>query len=112
MPLVHAFLDHSCYFEDADFLCSAQRRRTASAMRLRPSGVRFRFFFADLFAAATGADFFVFTELPRRTARARCNCAISRSICARISETPTVPPRAFDQWSNVRGVRLIRLSPG
>jgi hypothetical protein len=86
VPLVRA-----CYFE-GDFLCSAQRRLTASAMRLRPSGVKFRFFFAVFFAGAAALAFRVVAPRPPSNARARCSWAISRSICANISETPTAPP--------------------
>ena len=72
---------------------AAQRRLTASAMRARPSGDRFRFFFAVLVA---GAVTVVFAGRPRRIAGATepleaasrafacCKRAISASSSARI----------------------------
>jgi len=84
------------YFPAA-FFCSAQRRFTASAMRRRPSGERFLFFFtgtaADL-GGLPGPRFTLTEEAPPASkARACCNWAISRSIWARISDTPTfIPP--------------------
>jgi hypothetical protein len=89
------------YFWPAAFFCSAQRRLTASAILLRPSGVRLRFFFLPGFLAEeTDAAFFgVGAGFPASNARACCNCAISLSICTSISETPTAPPfgPTFDQ---------------
>ncbi|MGB7548797.1 MAG: hypothetical protein WBM14_13685, partial [Terracidiphilus sp.] len=68
--------------------CAAQRFLTASAMRFRPSGLRFRFFFLTGFAAGTVATFLdaaaaffglptyffaVGATPPLSNARARCN---------------------------------------
>ena len=83
------------YFADAVFLCFSQRRLTASAMRFLPSGVRFLFFLAGLLVdLLAGRAVFLgagATPSPSRV-RACCKWAISRSICARISETATIPP--------------------
>lgn len=86
---------NASYFPPAAFFCSAQRRFTASAIRLRPSGVRFRFFLATFLVAGAAALLVFAAAAPPSRARACCNWAISRSSCARISETPTVPPRAY-----------------
>lgn len=83
-----------CYLDAAEaFLCSAQRRLTASAMRLRPSGLSLRFFFAG-FVAAGAADL-ARDWVPASKARACCNRAISRSIWVSISEIPMTSPCVF-----------------
>jgi hypothetical protein len=85
------------------FFCAAHRRLTASAIRFRPSGERFLFlFFAGLIGVGATADktflglpgprFAVETLALASNARALCNWAISRSMLARISEIPMVPP--------------------
>jgi hypothetical protein len=67
-----AYLDG---FADASFLRSAQRLFIASAIRLRPSGVRLRFFGADAATAeTTAADLLLgplvfLTVPPARSAR-------------------------------------------
>ncbi len=85
-------LSKHSYFAAAAFFCSAQRLLTASAMRFRPSGVRFLFFFATFLAAEAPAFLVFAAPAPPSKVRALCNWAISRSICASISETPTFPP--------------------
>ncbi len=90
------------YFAAAAF-CAAHRFLTASAIRFRPSGDRFLFFFAGFVAAGTtAADAFLGTATtffgrptvffgagaapPLSRARACCSFAISLSIVARTSE--------------------------
>jgi hypothetical protein len=92
------------YFEDeAAFLCAAQRRLTASAMRFRPSGERFLFRFFAGFAAAAAISATTFLGLPAfllavgalaptSNARALCSWAISLSILAKISRSAMITP--------------------
>jgi hypothetical protein len=85
------------------FFCAAQRRLTASAMRLRPSGERFLFFFfaglaiagataATTFLGLPGFFFAGGAEAPTSNARAFCNCAISLSMLAKMSESAMDTP--------------------
>ena len=95
----------------AFFFCSAHRLFTASAIRFRPSGVR-RLFFGCLKALRTPAGDPVGGTPPVNTALACCKAAISWSICARISEIPTVCfLRVIVYVSLRRGpVRLLKTS--
>ena len=79
----------------AAFFWAAQRRLTASAMRLRPSGLILLFFLADFTTAvvAFGLPGPRLTPVPSLSkARACVNLAISWSISARIPVSPIVPP--------------------
>jgi hypothetical protein len=87
----------------AAFFWAAQRRLTASAMRLRPSGDRFLFLFlagsaeaettsATLFLGRPGFFLVVGVLAPVSNARAFCSCAMSLSMLARMSEGAMVNP--------------------
>jgi hypothetical protein len=83
------------YFEFFAFRCASHLRRTASAMRLRPSGESRLFlvpatFFVGFAAVFETLAFFLFVAagaVPTSNARTCFSSAISRSTDARISDT-------------------------
>ncbi len=104
---IRPMISPGSYFAAPAF-CTAQRLFTASAIRFRPSGDRFLFFFFAGLAAADAAAspflvsaaalrglpavFLATAGVPPNSARACCNRAMSRSMLARISEIAMYSP--------------------
>src|SRR5579859_1301113 len=113
-PFLDAIDDRYICYLAAAFFCNSQRRRTASAILLRPSGERLRFFLRLIGASApTLADlalrvFLTAGELsPASRVRACSRREISRSISAKIFESCMFPPD-FASRLCCSGARLQR----